>query len=73
MTDGWQPISNAPRDGTDILCVVPQWKAPPALIVLYWQADEYGPPWRDWQGHMFEEDKISHWMHIPTAPDGAEG
>lgn len=67
----WQPISTAPRDGTEILvwgCVGQDierahiW----AVVIAEWDDWPHKPAWR-WSDGM-EEVVPTHWMPLPAPP-----
>jgi hypothetical protein len=79
MSDQWQPIETAPKDGTDILVWAVGYRWPEVVrYVLYNDPaieEEAGEPgfWR-YSDDVFadvceiEEGEFTHWMPIPSPP-----
>lgn len=55
MRDKWQPISTAPRDGTEVLTF-----SPTGGMRVDWARDD--EKWQEWVGHP------THWMPLPERP-----
>ncbi len=77
MTDEWQPIETAPKDGTDVLLFLPE-AEPPIRIGHYLNGQliqdgevvsslQY---WCSYDGAVRMRRKItpSHWMPLPPPP-----
>ena len=67
----WQPIETAPRDGTEVLIVVPHnGKGPVAGVMLGYVCEDDGD-WYDssenarWAGPVYAP---THWMPLPEPP-----
>lgn len=66
MTEKWQPIETAPRDGENILLWSPVWEMSFGVQIGYW--DER------WNfAEMFldpddDEGQPTHWLSLPTPP-----
>jgi len=60
----WQPISTAPRDGTDILAA---WRDGMGCLVVSWDADEgdSGWPWTTLDGSRYARAAFTHWQPLP--------
>lgn len=63
----WQPIENAPKDGTFILAHDLAYKFP--IVINYFKCD-------DWQGWIYSDESFvddlpepTHWMPLPTPPE----
>ena len=75
MSEGWQPIETAPKDGTPVLVYPPTWAKAIASIAK-WNKDEYAkkprPYWRrvDDYGKVTtsRDNPPTHWMPLPAAP-----
>lgn len=68
----WQPISTAPRDGTEVLLAVPAYGRGPERVVSFgWWEDG---AWRD-AGYENELYSPTHWTPVPAPPqlDMTEG
>lgn len=63
MTDGWQPIDTAPRDGTHFLGF-----GQSEYHLTYWD-DSSTPPWRYNYGDIEMWWYPSHWMRLPDPPE----
>jgi hypothetical protein len=61
MTDGWQPIESAPRDGTHILLGSTEWGPPRTGHGFLQERGFYCP-------YTGESLAPTHWQHIPTPP-----
>lgn len=61
---GWRPISEAPRDGTDILIAGQGFGWP--VRVAFWD-EARGGQWSIWPGRERAEPKC--WQSLPPAPD----
>lgn len=63
MSDEWQPIETAPKDGTLFLAFGPH----DTMNVVSFAYTERG---RDfwWTLGMPASDKVTHWMPLPPAP-----
>ena len=56
----WQPISTAPKDGRELILL---------LTPSNWPQVAYSNTW--WISGFSMENKPTHWMPLPKAPDGA--
>lgn len=65
VPEGWQDISSAPKDGTEVLLRTPTRRCVSRWFVLfdeqYWFG--VGPPSRN------PEDQPTHWVPLPPSPD----
>ena len=61
----WQPIETAPRDGTPVLCYLPQGGGAygSAILEARHNGDIYG--WQSGNGMML---RPTHWMPLPEPP-----
>lgn len=59
----WQPISSAPKDGTQILVFVP----PHEVTTTSWEDGTWG-----WPDHVFWSVEPTHWRLLPLAPSEDE-
>lgn len=72
----WQSISTAPKDGTEILFLVPNLYSRPKVFVGNWDVDKYAkkpiPRWSTSDRLYSRGDALrhqpSHWMPIPVLP-----
>ena len=83
MTEGWQPIETAPRDGTlvDLWVRLPDGSAI-RLADCYWGRDQRGKrgkcwhaPYMDYQaeyGPVPRNHAITHWRPLPAPPEASE-
>lgn len=58
----WRPISEAPRDGTFVLC------AHPSGHINIMQFSPEDNKWRRWVNNDYHDWKPTHWMPLPPAP-----
>lgn len=65
----WQPISTAPKDGTDILLGMyrPEFVDPIVMNSCWLDREERGGHWMDWDGCPTP----THWMPLPEPPTEA--
>lgn len=77
---GWQPIETAPKDGRDILVMIPE---DSALVpdIAYWDSDKYAsnprPLWSMrkkwlWGVRWCREHQPTHWQPLPEPPQEGE-
>lgn len=74
-TNGWQPISTAPKDGTKILTyapVIPPHKNsfggdPTAKIIINYRRKAEGGDRHEWWNSRFDQQP-THWMPLPSPP-----
>ena len=68
MSD-WQPISTAPRDGTDVLLFVPQYQQS-VRIGSYDVSEHFRNGKLNYQseGWSLGRAKPTHWMPLPEVP-----
>lgn len=68
----WRDIESAPRDGTHILCHVPDdWSrlhGAESLVELWWDHDLLG-----WHNQRMGLMRPTHWMPKPPEPQTQEG
>lgn len=64
-TQGWQPFSTAPKDGTliDVWVLTPFFSKPCRFSDCSW-VDGCG----DWGWNFSEECQPTHWMPVPSPP-----
>lgn len=70
MTDMWQPIETAPKDGTHVLT----FSEPGGMLVAFYHPR--GSAWTNWQlaeaGNHAEDTELcskpTHWMPLPSPP-----
>jgi hypothetical protein len=69
MTDRWQPIETAPRDGTWALFWQPANKQAghPSARKTAVSVDQFSDEWPRAR-HQLPEAKYTHWMPLPPAP-----
>lgn len=74
MTDdiGWQPIETAPKDGTAILGLC-KGEVGSLIMVVWWQESVWFTGWVS-GGHRsdYEDRFVTHWVPLPTPPEGIE-
>lgn len=58
----WRPISEAPRDGTNIILWNKDW----ASVEIMYYHNGY---WRDDEAGVFEENEPAHFMPLPQPPE----
>jgi hypothetical protein len=78
ITQGWRPISSAPKKAVEVLVLVPTREGLPRAyrMVAHWASDTSGdeqPPfqgWFYWTGHGFAQTPMepTHWMPLPAPP-----
>jgi len=61
----WQPISTAPRDGSDVVCYAEPHLIGGGIILLCWMEYKGVAAWWDFE---MEAWNPTHWMPIPEAP-----
>lgn len=64
---GWQDISTAPRDGTEILVLSPERPKGQEISLVFWR--EKG--WAFFENEhivLYVDDKITKWQPLPPAP-----
>lgn len=61
--DGWRPIETAPKDGTEVLVYVPR-----RLGAIYAAASN--PTGNQWWARNMGDLRPTHWMPLPTPPEG---
>lgn len=66
----WQPIETAPRDGTEILILIPLvWKNNEPVIGNYiFTSNSVGFVWQNRNGYWVHEHSPTHWMPMPSLP-----
>ena len=74
----WQPMSTAPKDGTEVLLAIERRAGMPGrCLVGHWMPGghciEDHPPissgWYFWNGCMFDKaSKPTHWTPLPSVP-----
>lgn len=69
MTDGWQDMATAPRDGTVFIAWDKYELGEPVLANWYGGDTVYPPGWevKNMRGDYIEPFSLSHWMH-PQPP-----
>jgi hypothetical protein len=62
----WRPIETAPKDGTDILACFGA-----NCLVVGWDDDPEHPgfSWITADGPRYPDQRFTHWMPLPPAPD----
>jgi Lar family restriction alleviation protein len=67
---GWQPISTAPRDGTEVLLWFsgPETATPHGRKIGRWSGRVHGFPW-NCGASSFPADAPTHWQPLPPAPE----
>jgi hypothetical protein len=73
MTEEWQPIESAPKDGTRILFALPYvwcgyWRGSRPVGMPDYRWDE---SWIGWTREAFEDRPLNptHWMPLPEPPN----
>lgn len=64
----WQPIETAPKDGTNILLFIPEWRPEYQRVVGHWGRSFFGEKWFDNVGMKALSCRPSHWMPLPEPP-----
>ncbi|MFK5596487.1 hypothetical protein ACFZ8E_05715 [Methylobacterium sp. HMF5984] len=67
---GWQPIETAPKDGTEVPCLAPEYDGP---VMLKFYKHNGLEAWRDWDQDIYEPTR---WFKLPAArptPSPAKG
>ena len=66
----WEPISTAPKDGTEILAAVADISAPNGtrIEIILWDLNFW---WRWRTVKLKEPASPTHWMPLPAPPDAA--
>ncbi len=64
--EGWRPIETAPKDGTKIVGM----NARGEVFRVWWFLFEEG---HDWQDDWDSEQRPTHWMPLPAAPQPISG
>lgn len=66
----WQPISSAPKDGTEILTYEKSKWGEDNMEVVKWCEDGWdGPKFYHADDEEYGPDNPSHWQHLPTPPE----
>ena len=83
MTDTWQPIATAPRDGTRFWGLVGEdalammWHPTFAAFVSSWRRMEMAPGYtidgQTFKDHSPVEHRPTHWQPLPSLPADARG
>ncbi|MBO6717589.1 MAG: hypothetical protein JJ913_06480 [Rhizobiaceae bacterium] len=76
-SNGWQPMSDAPQDGTRVLVTVRSVEQGPAEVdMAYWaRADRYGPEgWRAADSSpgcviAYADPELKCWMPLPNSDE----
>ena len=72
MSDAWQPIETAPKDGTAILgyttADIPCANNPPIALIRYFE-DGFPRGWWGATGDSIILRHPTHWMPLPAAPE----
>ena len=83
MSEQWQPIETAPKDGTHILAYDPEGIHGPVYAVVHWyvhkgekytESETEGLYRREqyevpwWDGAAYTPFRATHWMPLPPAP-----
>lgn len=63
VTEDWQPIETAPKDGTEILVYEPNFEHAAIYVCKY---DD--PVWIEAGGECYATWQPTHWMPLPKAP-----
>ncbi len=67
----WRPIETAPKDGTHILCYIPETSEPALMYVLKWDRHpSWGLSWLEADGEGWMACAPTHWMPLPAPPKG---
>lgn len=69
--EGWQPIETAPKDETEIILYFRGWHK---AITGHWCHDAGMPIGGYWYSdwcHTDDDDVPTHWMPLPSKPEGA--
>ena len=66
MTDAWQPIETAPKDGTWVLL----YHFHARISDWYWDGDKWNSDVLEWSDDQAELAP-THWMPLPTPPRSA--
>ena len=76
MSDEWQPISTAPRDGKTSILVCNARTLDGFHQVVFWEnAAQPQCPHNHWStsdGIVYHEGLFTHWMHLPPPPGAAK-
>lgn len=72
MSDQWQPIETAPKDGTDILIADCRVGGGFMNVVSYEVNDRAPWVWHTADGISYHEDAFTHWMSLPNPPQAEE-
>ncbi len=72
MTDNWQDIDSAPRDGTAILVYCPD-ADHPNIVLAHWREFVGSPDpgdWHDWWDDNAPsiDTTVTHWQPLPAPP-----
>jgi hypothetical protein len=80
MTEAWQPIETAPKDGSEFQAWAGSydggWWEPKARInpeserVELWQRVDYDQD--GWEAENGDDWNVTHWMPLPTPPTGEQ-
>ena len=70
----WQPIENAPKDGTRILAYIAKSKDSPSVVEVWWEPDylegEWGERTGGWDDDWDLNYSPAYWMPLPEPPTG---
>lgn len=66
MFPRWQPISTAPKDGTEILIFAEDEETTGNVLVSRWRNDTIPNGWAG-------SERPSHWLPLPLPPKVAKG
>ena len=65
----WQPIESAPKDGTEILCLVDGGIYPAVYTDDYFGDYRFVGWWERNNHYPFNDDVPTHWMPLPEPPE----
>lgn len=69
VDDGWMDISEAPKDGTEILVFAPEQPKGKEVTVVFWKNERWC--FCSVNGvDFYLDDKVTHWQPLPNPPKG---
>lgn len=68
MTNEWQPIETAPRDGTAVLLYCPTFYFGPGVYLGWWEGTHFECCTEGQTLGPYSDNGATHWMPLPAPP-----